>query len=93
MTQVFWNFPLLEVRETRKQKRKPGQRTYPHKYDHWQMLQDRIAGMTWAQVEHKHGIPKISGTPGRAARKLAMSSRATWKLQPHEVALLLRGAF
>ncbi len=83
MTQVFWRFPELTVRDTTKRKSK--ERHYFHKYDHWQMLQDRLAGMTWAAVEKKHGIPVVNNHPGQHAVSLCSASLAQRKLLPCEV--------
>lgn len=81
--------PELLVRETKPKKRakQPGIPTpRPSKYDHWQMLQDRIAGMTWPAIAEKHGIK--STTTNKAATlayHLAINSAVASKLKPHEV--------
>lgn len=73
--------PSLRVRDSgnaRSQKKS--------KYDHWQMLQDRMAGMEWADIAEKHGI--TANTRNRAATTayhIATNSVACRKLKPHEV--------
>lgn len=91
-------FPSIRVRDDTPQKKPPRQPGIPRpraggvvKYDHWQMLQDKIAGMTWEEVAEKHGIVGTEKTDaGRLARGIAMNSAASYKLKPHEVGLLLR---
>lgn len=83
--------PQLRVNE-RKKPAKVGTGNHGQsrrKYDHWQILQDRISGMSWPDIADKHNI-KSSGrqNKGWVARKLAMSSNAIKRLKPHEVAAL-----
>jgi hypothetical protein len=79
MTQAFWVFPALAVKPARKRALKGVYR----KYDHWQMLQDRIAGMSWADIAKKHGIDGPDGP--RLAYGAALNSNATKRLHPEEV--------
>lgn len=82
MTQVFWVFPEVHVKPAPKKERKGP----AHKYDHWQMLQDRISGMTWTAIGRKHEVSAPEGRDvGRVARLVAMNSNATKRLSPREV--------
>lgn len=59
----------------------------PGKYDHAQMLRDRIDGMTWSQIAEKHGIPSSGkNTAAHQARRFALHSAAARRLTPAEAA-------
>jgi hypothetical protein len=56
------------------------------KYDHWQMLMDRLDGMTWAAIGAKHGVHAEG--PKRLSSvtcHIAMYSNAALKLTPAQV--------
>jgi hypothetical protein len=57
-----------------------------HKFDHAQMLRDRIAGMSWAAIAAKHGVR--GKRPDHMARQYATNSRAVHTLTPAEAAAL-----
>lgn len=59
------------------------------KFNHWQMLQDRMQGMTWLEIGRKHDVSgKDDKSIGSNACNAAMRSSAAYKLKPHEVAQL-----
>lgn len=60
----------------------------PSKYDHAQMLSDRIGGMSWEQVAAKHKVPGDAKTAGRLARSITLNSAAARHLKPNEAAKL-----
>lgn len=93
MTQIFWAMPAIAVRDTAKHKRH-GRRAGvgPTKYDHWTMLQDRLAGLSWAEIEKKHGVVNRTDRPGNAASGLCRNCRTAEKLSPSEVARIFPGA-
>lgn len=80
--------PQLYVRDTSKPKsRRSGTPVVRAntKYDHFQMLQDRAAGMKWADIAVKHGIPGEQRVASRQARALCLNSAAAKNLKPHEI--------
>lgn len=94
MTQVFRALPRLAVRDCEPKKRAPmwGRHTNLSQQsgELFAMAQDRIAGMTWAQVAEKHGVAGSGkATPGSMARgRVLNSSRLMAKLTPRECAAL-----
>jgi hypothetical protein len=94
----FNNLPLVGVRNNLPPEPRSG-RVYapgsgyrvtpqakPGKYDHAQMLRDRIAGMSWDAIAAKHGIS--GNRPAHKAMQYAMNSRASHSLTPAEAAAL-----
>lgn len=56
------------------------------KYNHWQMLMDRLDGMTWYDIGVKHGVHaenyrKLTST----TYNIVMNSSAALKLTPAQV--------
>lgn len=59
------------------------------KYDHWQMLQDRLGGMSWREVGAKHEVHgDCESEIGLRACKLATYSQASLRLTPAQVEAL-----
>lgn len=59
------------------------------KYDHAQMIRDRIAGMTWLEISIKHDMPaQTDGRRATKARAAVLESVAFRELTPREVALI-----
>lgn len=57
-----------------------------HKFDHLQMLLDKLNGMSWKEIAVKHNVT----TPNREkmgdyARRLALNSKAIVSLTPAQV--------
>lgn len=102
MTVISHTLPELKVRDTspakpaarKKPRQEKGYKLEPHKgsggkYDHAQMLRDRISGMTWEQVAAKHGILGHGKyKAGFYTRTIALNSAAARHLKPHEAAKL-----
>ena len=82
MFQISHLLPAMNVRYTPEKKPKVKQkRVYPTKYDHWAMLQDRLAGMTWPEIAKKHGY---TGDPN-VLSGMCMRSNACRRLTPAEI--------
>ena len=83
MTFVFHTLPEISAKDKKKQTRKGSENhdKHPRKYDHFQMLQDRINGMSWSDVAEKYGVKG-----GRAmAWRVCMLSQSIKKLAPCEI--------
>lgn len=95
---VSFVFPAIAVRDTVKPERRKreagkGYKLDPwagapsKKYDHAQMLRDRINGMTWEQIAKKHGVqPSKTNPAGANARRIALHSAAARRLTTAEAA-------
>lgn len=82
---VFWAMPEIHAVVTRKPSAKRGTH---RKYDHFQMLRDRMDGMTWGEIAKKHGVITSSRDAGLVAHDLVFCSKAMRALKPCEVAAL-----
>lgn len=82
---VFWALP--DVRGTQKCKNKPGSFAPQRcKYDHFEMLKDRIGGMRWSEIAEKHGVPPTGKcSPASRARNLLQTSMVYRHLSPEEL--------
>jgi hypothetical protein len=93
MTQVFYALPEINAKDKKKRIEKDihghSKRGTPRPlYDHFQMLKDRIQGMSWHEIAKKHGLKDK-----RAAHSICMNSNAYLKLSPKEIEILLANKF
>lgn len=66
---------------------KPPKQKKPSKYDHKQMLEDRMSGMSWIEIGKKHCVSSKTNL-GSTTCNIAMNSKATHMLTPEQVRLL-----
>jgi hypothetical protein len=58
------------------------------KYDHQQMIADKISGMSWYEIGIKHGIVAEHKNIAKAAHRYVMYSSAIKNLKPDQIELL-----
>ena len=76
-----------ETEPKKQQHRGTDYRPRPSKYDHWQMIQDRMSGMTWKEIGTKHGINKSD----KELSLMILHSGKIKLLKPKEVEKLMQG--
>lgn len=96
MTTAYWLLPAINAKDLSPRKtplkgfsneRKP----VNVKYDHWGMLQDKLSGMSWAEVGAKHGVKgESSKEVGRKTYLLCKACKAANRLTPEEVSKIFR---
>lgn len=91
MTVIFFRFPHIHVKDDDvpvkfnrvKVKKKTG------KYNHMQMLLDKINGMSWKDIAIKHDVvAKDPRKLSNVAKYIALNSSASSKLSPDQVKIL-----
>lgn len=83
--------PHIRVRFTPEVKPEPKVKKNIRKYDHMQMLLDRIAGMKWYDIGVKHGVTgKTHDAVTITTRSVSMNSKAALKLTSKQIELLIK---
>lgn len=58
------------------------------KYDHQQMINDKISGMSWREIGIKHGVVSGDKDIAKVAHRHVMYSSALKNLKPEKLELL-----
>lgn len=92
MTVTFFRFPHIHVKDSEQKSIQVKIKKKIGKYDHWQMLLDKIGGMTWEDIAIKHDVSvKDPKKLVLATKNLVLNSKATLKLTPNQVKNLYLG--